>query len=148
MKTALGLQHNVRFFLGQKGLYRFPAALTSGIMENMFTLAVKSHFDSAHRLIDYPGDCAHLHGHRWHVEVKLASLTLNEQGMVADFKEIKRALQEVLPDHVYLNEVLPFNPTAENLCRHLYHQLKERFPILTEVTLWETPETSVTYHED
>ena len=35
----------------------------------MYELTVKSHFDAAHALRGYPGECRNLHGHTWDVEV-------------------------------------------------------------------------------
>ncbi len=52
--------------------------------------------ETAHRLIDYDGRCAHLHGHSylWEVTVEVAELTSN--GMAIDFKDLKRAMNKVL----------------------------------------------------
>ena len=36
-------------------------------------------------------------------------------GIGIDFTEIKKRLAEIVPDHAMLNEVYPFNPSAENL---------------------------------
>lgn len=41
---------------------------------------------------------------------------LNADGMVTDFTHIKSTVMDRL-DHANLNEVLPFNPTAENIAR-------------------------------
>ena len=47
---------------------------------------------------------------------------LNADGMVCDFKHIKRAIHGKL-DHSNLNEVLGFNPTAENIARWVVNQI-------------------------
>ncbi len=52
--------------------------------------------ETAHRLIDYDGRCAHLHGHSylWEVTVEVEGLTSN--GMALDFKDLKLAMNLVL----------------------------------------------------
>jgi len=47
-----------------------------------------------HRLLRYKGKCAHLHGHNGRIEIELASDSLNEQSMVADFSDISRIVKE------------------------------------------------------
>jgi 6-pyruvoyltetrahydropterin/6-carboxytetrahydropterin synthase len=46
--------------------------------------------------------------------VFLASTETNESGMVADYVHIKKAIHGYL-DHGNLNDLLPFNLTAENI---------------------------------
>lgn len=72
---------------------------------------------AAHQLsLNYESPCSRLHGHNWKIKVFCQSLRLNENGMVVDFAEIKRLIHGAL-DHRNLNEVLPFNPTAENIAK-------------------------------
>ncbi len=80
---------------------------------------VKKRFEisAAHRLeLSYRSKCENLHGHNWIVTVECRSKELNADGMVVDFSLIKNLVKERL-DHKNLNEVLDFNPTAENLAR-------------------------------
>ena len=51
-----------------------------------YELTVKGHFDAAHHLYGYPGECKNLHGHTWDVEVTVAATELDEIGIVYDFK--------------------------------------------------------------
>jgi len=116
----------------------------------MYLLRVTSKFGAAHNLRNYNGKCENLHGHTWKVEVCIEGDTLNEIGLVCDFKTIKSATKEVLErfDHAYINEISPFdkiNPTAENLARVIYEELKIQFPQLKEVTVWESEDASATY---
>lgn len=66
--------------------------------------------------LSYPSKCTRLHGHNWVVRVYCKAARLNADGMVADFSKIKEMVHDRL-DHGNLNELLPFNPTAENLAR-------------------------------
>lgn len=80
---------------------------------------------ASHKLkLSYPSPCANLHGHNWKIKVYCRAEHLNADGMVVDFKHIKEAIHGVL-DHKNLNEVLPFNPTAENIARWCTEQIPE-----------------------
>jgi 6-pyruvoyltetrahydropterin/6-carboxytetrahydropterin synthase len=72
---------------------------------------------------------------------------LDRTGIAIDFARIKAKLAEILPDHTLLNDVYPFNPSAENLAREFFSEFKEHFPV-TEVTVWESEDASATYSED
>lgn len=108
-----------------------------------YVLRLKHHFESAHRLENYHGKCAEMHGHRWEVEVRIETESL-ENDMVADFDEIKKVIDKL--DHVCLNDVLDFNPTAENLARHLKEKIDSETGLVSEVTLWESPDAAITYY--
>lgn len=125
----------------------------------MYTLKVEGAFEAAHKIKEYPGKCARLHGHNWVVEAVVKGRELDELGMLVDFKIIKKALNETLErfDHRYLNELEPFasgvNPTAENLARIIFEELAPhacfvRDSILAAVTVFESPKSSVTYTKD
>jgi len=110
-------------------------------------LKVKDRFQAAHFLKEYEGKCEKMHGHTFFVEVQIRVPKLDNIGIGIDFAEIKKKLTEILPDHNLLNEVYDFNPSAENLSRHFYYELKKYFPV-KEVTVWESEDASATYSED
>ena len=65
--------------------------------------------ETGHRLINYNGKCAHLHGHRYEWEVTVSSLsptnyTNDQTGMVVDFKDLKAIMKEVIEplDHAFV----------------------------------------------
>lgn len=119
----------------------------------MYELTVKSHFDAAHALRGYPGECRLLHGHTWDVEVTVCGEELDDIGIVYDFKSLKDDLNGVLADydHAYLNEVAPFDeltPTAENLARVVYERLEKVVDArvsVKEVAVWESPIAKLVY---
>ena len=83
----------------------------------MYTVIKRLEVSAAHSLnLSYRSKCENLHGHNWIITVYCRSAELNADGMVVDFSLIKKAVKERL-DHRNLNEVLPFNPTAENIAR-------------------------------
>lgn len=113
----------------------------------MYILKLKHHFDAAHKLLDYDGACASLHGHRWEIEVEMKAFELKND-MVVDFKELKKAIDYF--DHSYLNDKVKYNPTAENIAKDLWEKLVgyTNYPKDLKVTVYESPEASITYLED
>jgi 6-pyruvoyltetrahydropterin/6-carboxytetrahydropterin synthase len=115
----------------------------------MYKLKLKHHFDAAHQLIlDYKSPCVKLHGHRWEVEVTIKTNYLDKNGMIVDFKLLKEIINHL--DHCIINDKVEFNPTAENIAKYIYEQIQrvlnsEHTVNETEVTIWESPEASITY---
>ena len=90
----------------------------------MFEVRVEADFAAAHFLKDYNGKCENLHGHNWIITVFCKAEKLNEDSMVMDFKHLKQKIHGCL-DHGNLNELLPFNPTAENIAKWVTEQFPE-----------------------
>ena len=121
----------------------------------MYELTVKSAFEAAHFIDGYAGKCSRLHGHNWTTEVEITGDTLDELGMLADFRLVKQKLTAVLDklDHRYLNELTTFaaqNPTAENLAKFIFDELSaENFlregVKIAAVSVWESPKSCITY---
>ena len=97
-------------------------------------------FSAAHHLPNYDGACHRLHGHTWKT-VFIMEGPIRPDGMVCDFKVIKKLLDDLLPDHQLLNDMLP-NPTAENLAHYLFEKaapaLAEKNLTLKTLEVWES----------
>ncbi|ACG73140.1 queuosine biosynthesis protein QueD [Anaeromyxobacter sp. K] len=110
-------------------------------------LDVEFYFAAAHRLPRYEGPCFRMHGHNYRFFVALEGEIDPATGMIADFGDVKRIVQEhVLArvDHRTLNDVLD-NPTAENIARWVWEVLEPHLPGLCEIRLYEIPDSCVTY---
>lgn len=131
----------------------------------MYRVSKSVSFCYGHRLLNYDGKCAHLHGHNAQAVITLESETLDELGMVEDFSLLKRLVWEWLDaeiDHTLLlhrdDPVLPvlqqagervrvtdFNPTAENIARMIYDYVAGQGYPVVDVTLWETATSQASY---
>ena len=120
----------------------------------MFELTVISDFSAAHRLRGYTGKCENLHGHNWKVSVVVESKDLNRIGIVMDFKDIKKELNNVLEklDHKDLNNLVFFkkiNPSSENIASFIYSRisskLKDKGVKIKKVSVWETDTSCASY---
>jgi 6-pyruvoyltetrahydropterin/6-carboxytetrahydropterin synthase len=108
-------------------------------------------FEAAHRLPHVAPDhkCARLHGHSYHVTIRITGEVDPETGMVMDFADIKAAfkpLRDEYLDHCYLNEIDGLeNPTSENLARWIWEKLKPRLRQLSTVQVSETCSSGVIF---
>lgn len=136
-------------------------------MINMFIISRQFTFCYGHRLLNHTGKCAHLHGHNGTVKIDLRNSQLNQQGMVADFLDVKNTigqwiettldhrlilkegdpLVDVLREHGEPVLALPTEPTAENLARLIYEKTEKfGFPVYS-VSFWETEKCAAEYQK-
>ena len=98
---------------------------------------------SHHLTLSYESKCEQLHGHNWLVTIHCKSRQLNPDGMVVDFTHIKQLIADRL-DHSNLNDVLPFNPTAENIARWICEQIPQAY----RVDVVESQNNEASYERD
>lgn len=122
----------------------------------MFEIAVEETFAAGHALRGYKGKCENVHGHNYKVRVVLAGERLDNVGLLYDFVELRKRIEEVVDtlDHKFLNDLPPFtemNPSAENIAWYFYQELARRLAaspngaVVCEVTVFETETTTATY---
>jgi 6-pyruvoyltetrahydropterin/6-carboxytetrahydropterin synthase len=121
----------------------------------MYELTISMDFEAAHRLPNYPGKCQRLHGHNWKVETTVTGNKLNQLGMLIDFCDLKKELNNVIStlDHYYLNEIEAFKtmtPTAENIAKYIYDNFAKSEIFNNDLSLsfikvWESSHSVVTY---
>lgn len=137
----------------------------SALRERSFRITKQIDFCYGHRLLDYVGKCANLHGHNGRAEIEIASLTLDSRGMVVDFGLVKDAMKSWVDEHLdhrmLLRQDDPLiailermgeaaftmaaNPTAENIARVIYDAGRDAGLAVSLVRLWETPDSWACY---
>ena len=122
----------------------------------------------AHALPGYLGDCKNLHGHSYRLEITIKGLPLHQpghpnDGMVMDFKDLKKIVKSVVTDdfdhavllsqnmpadvlavlqkHFEKVQIVSFQPTCELLLLHFVENIRKELPPGVElwtVRLYET----------
>jgi len=116
----------------------------------MYRISKEFAFSYSHQLDGLPDghQCARMHGHNAVVRITLASQMLDPTGFVIDYGDLaplKTYLDDTF-DHRHLNDVVEFNPTAENLCRYLYEFCTHTWDWPVVAVAWsETPKTWAEY---
>lgn len=137
----------------------------------MTTVTKTVRFDAAHILTNHGGLCKNLHGHTYRVDVSVSASGTKDDGMVMDFKDLKKFATSVICDRfdhafIYNTEsageseiaevvarngmrtvALPFRSTAENLARFFFEELEDKIQGLCSVKVWETQDSSAEYRK-
>jgi 6-pyruvoyltetrahydropterin/6-carboxytetrahydropterin synthase len=126
------------------------------MLDAMFEVTIIKSFSAAHLLTEIGGKCEELHGHNFKVEVTVGARKLNTEGILIDFRLVKKWLKAILDrlDHQHLNN-LPFfaekNPSSENLAYYIYQEMLSNVQgsevKITQVKVWESESAVVTYRE-
>lgn len=89
----------------------------------MYKVSKRMEIAGSHQLdLNYKSKCQQLHGHNWIVTVFVEAESLDENGMVIDFTHLKNLVHGQL-DHRHLNDMVNFNPTAENMAFWIAQQV-------------------------
>lgn len=109
----------------------------------MYEVKKRLEISAAHRLdLDYESKCSNLHGHNWIIDIYLKSEKLNQNGMIMDFTHIKKKIHDKL-DHRVINDVVDFNPTAENMAKYICDELE---PYCYRVDVQESQDNIASYY--
>jgi 6-pyruvoyltetrahydropterin/6-carboxytetrahydropterin synthase len=133
-------------------------------------------FEMAHALLGYDGPCKNIHGHSYQLSVTIKGIPItnpvvSQTGMVADFTDIKRIVNDKIIQHfdhaLVLNKTTPasiyaglqdqklilldFQPTCENLVVYFVNKLKDALPpalTLHSLQLKETSTSSAAWYAE
>lgn len=67
------------------------------------TISRTEYFEAAHLLPNYDGPCGNLHGHSYKFTATISGPQKPPFGMVMDYKDLKKAMKAIMPDHMYLH---------------------------------------------
>ncbi len=124
-------------------------------------------FEAAHAISGYHGSCREIHGHSYEMHITVTGSCLNENDMLIDFKELKKAVESVVIkdlDHALIlkhNQInvsatqnmvskicwLDGEPTAEFLLDFILRRLQTALPDSIEIRRIRLYETNTCYAE-
>ncbi|WP_445366865.1 6-pyruvoyl trahydropterin synthase family protein [Methylomonas sp. BW4-1] len=134
----------------------------------MYIITKEVYFCYGHRLMNHPGKCRNLHGHSVKASISIKQDSLNDQGMVCDFSDVKDCVDGFINrvlDHNFLlhkdDPIIPAlvanneqflaideHPTAEVLSKMIYNHVKQQGFNVDQVVLWETASANACYREE
>lgn len=134
----------------------------------MFTVEKEIKFCFGHRLMGYPGKCSQAHGHNGRAIIVIEQESLDELGMVMDFKELKRKVVDWIDESLDHSMILQTGdplidslttlgmvvyetadpPTTENIAKLIYDKCREMGIPASEVRFWETDASLAAYRAD
>jgi len=119
-----------------------------------FEIRITRSFSASHQLRLYDQSLEALHAHDWQVTVAVAAAGLDRMGVVMDFHELERQVDDIirpLRDH-RLNDLPEFstlNPSAENVAWHIGQRLQLPAGItLASVQVQEAPGCIAVWREE
>jgi len=114
-------------------------------------------FTARHALARYLGRPEDAHEHRWEVEIRVGSESLNDEGYALDFHAIRRILSDAVQPLVGTDlnrhpEIGRPTPSAERVAEVLAGQISDHLRALggelLSISVWEGPKNRVDLHLD
>lgn len=124
------------------------------LLKPMYRISKRFDFCASHQLTGLPEghQCGRMHGHNYSVTVHLSVNDdgLDKVGFIRDYGELEvvKNFIDVNVEHKHLNDVVMFNPTAENLAKWFYDTLKPFIPEMNAVAVKETDKTEAVYIDE
>lgn len=111
-------------------------------MQNI-KISVKSQFRASHYHDGALSEPVHDHTFVYIVSLKGP---INEEGFLVDFREVENFLYELNKSLSFkvLNKIIP-NSTTENVAIFLFNKVKEKFPQIYKIQVFEKENYSVIY---
>ena len=137
----------------------------------MLSITKIFHFEAAHTISCYHGQCKNIHGHSYELHVTITGEELNDSNMLIDFKELKKIVElnvtndfdhalilkasdENLSNYKTLNTKIHWlnaEPTAEFLIMEISRRISSNLPekiILKKLKLFETASCYAEWEKD
>lgn len=137
----------------------------------MLSITKIFHFEAAHTISCYQGQCKNIHGHSYELHVTISGTELNETNMLIDFKELKKIVQLNVTndfDHALILKSSNENkliyekmitkiiwvenePTAEFLIMEIAKRIAKNLPeniLLKKLKLYETASCYAEWEND
>ena len=120
----------------------------------MYRATAEIVFRAGHSLMLRGGGREELHEHDWRVRATVGCDELDAEGLVIDFRLLKRRLEQAvaglkgLADFGQAAELVEVNPSAEVLARLIHGRLETSLGgdvLLVEVRVWETQDCWASY---
>ena len=114
------------------------------------TLSQQFSFDASHQLDHLPADhpCHNLHGHGYVVLIEVSGTVDPVTGFLIDYNDIFRAVKPLITqlDHAHLNNIPGLKiASTEYIARWLWERIKPKLPLLSKISISETPLTRCEY---
>lgn len=96
----------------------------------MYKIRTTFTFEASHQLnLTYDSPCKNLHGHSYICSATIVANSLDQNGMICDFKVLKAIIKQKIEDrldHHHLNDVFgKINSTAEYMSKWICEQINE-----------------------
>ena len=105
----------------------------------MFTVSVEMSFQASHQLDLPDGSKEAAHRHNWSVTAEVGRRQLDDMGVVVDFHKLRAELGAIIApfDNSHLDALDYFrqnNPSAENVAKYIYDNLRAKLPEAVDIT--------------